>query len=123
MRRIALLILTALLLTGCSGGSDDAKDGGKKDDEASSSATPTATGPACADIWKVGATLPEDYESCVQDGAIAPQEVYECTDDTKLVAFNDSMYAVTGGKILQPKVQPFQDTEEYGTVYSDCTGE
>ncbi len=123
MRRLALLILTALLLTGCNGGgSDDAKDGGKTDDT-TTNATPKPTGPACDDIWKAGETLPADYKSCVQGGAIAEQEVYECTDDTLLVAFNDSMYAVTGGKIVQPEIQPFQDTEEYGKVYSDCTGE
>lgn len=121
MRRLAILILTALLLTGCTGGSD-AKDGDKKDG-GTSSATPKPTGPACDSIWKAGETLPETYKSCVLDGAIATQEVYECKDDTKLVAFNDSMYAITGGKILQPEIQPFQDTEEYGKVYAECTGE
>lgn len=122
MRRLAVAALTVFLLAGCNGGSDDAKDGGKKDGE-SSSATPKPAGSDCADIWKAGETLPDDYTSCILDGAAAVQEVYECTDGTKLVAFNDSMYAITGGKILKPKVQPFQDTEEYGKAYSACTGE
>ena len=121
MRRLAPVILTVLLLTGCDGGSQD-KAGGKTDGP-TSSATPRPTGPACDGIWKAGETLPEDYTSCVLDGAIAVQEVYECKDDTLLVAFNDSMYAVTGGKILEPEIQPFQDTEEYGKVYAECTGE
>lgn len=121
MRRIALIALTTLLLTGCTGGSDDS-DGGKGGD-ATATATPKPTGPPCADIWKVGAKLPADYKSCVQDGAAAVQDVYECTDGTKLVAFNDAMYAVTGGQIEKPKVAPMQDTEEYGRVYSACTGE
>lgn len=121
MRRIALVTLTLLLLAGCNGKSDDPKDGDKKTD--GTSAAPVPKGPPCEDIWKAGETLPEDYDSCVLDGATAVQEVYKCLDGTKLVAFNDAMYAITGGKILQPKIQPFQDTPEYGTVYSDCTGE
>ncbi len=123
MRRIFPLVLTALLLTGCSGGSGGSDDADGGSDKPSASATPTPTGPSCADIWKAGETLPDDYTSCVQDGAAAAQEVYECTDGSKLVAFNDAMYAVTGGEIFEPDVQPFQDTEEYGKVYTDCTGE
>jgi len=130
MRRLACATLTVLLLAGCNGTSDGgSKDGGKdgskdgSEDGATASATPKPTGPSCADIWKAGAILPDDYTSCVLDGATAPQEVYKCLDGTKLVAFNDAMYAVTGGKILQPEIQPFQDTPEYGKAYSTCTGE
>lgn len=121
MRRFFPVALIALLLTaGCTGGSDksEGSDGGS-----TPSATSTPTGPPCADIWKAGETLPADYASCVEGGVTAEQEVYECTDGTKLVAFADTMYAVTGGEILKPKEQPFQDTEEYGATYSDCTGE
>ncbi len=125
MRRIVLAALTVLLLAGCNGSSDDkeGKDKAKDGVSASAKATPKPTGPPCGDVWQAGATLPEGYTSCVLDGASAPQEVYECLDGSKLVAFNDAMYAVTGGTILQPKVQPFQDTEDYGKVYAACTGE
>ncbi|GAA3531400.1 hypothetical protein GCM10022234_30660 [Aeromicrobium panaciterrae] len=125
MRRLALVTLTALLLTGCNGGGsdDDTKDGGKDAPTATASATPAPTGPTCADIWKPGATLPPDYTSCVQDGVEARQDVEKCTDGTELVVFMDQMYAVTGGKILAPKAQPFQDSDEFGKVYTDCTGE
>lgn len=126
MRRLALVTLTALLLAGCNGDGpgDDPKDG---DDNGTATATATAkpgvSGPSCADIWKPGATLPADYTSCVQDGVEGRQDVEECLDDTRLVVFMDQMYAVTGGKILAPKAQPFQDSDEFGKVYSDCTGE
>lgn len=123
MRRLALVTLTALLLAGCNGsGSDgDPKDGDKGKPTAST--TPVPSGPTCADIWKAGATLPKDYTTCVDGGAAARQDVEECLDGTKLVVFMDQMYAVTGGKILAPKAQPFQDSEEFGKVYSTCTGE
>jgi hypothetical protein len=123
MRRLTLIALTVLLLTGCNGGgSDDKPKDGDKDSPTASS-TPVPNGPTCDDIWKAGATLPKDYDSCVLNGAVAPQDVYKCTDGTKLIAFNESMYAVTGGKIQAPKVQPFQDTPDYGKVYTACTGE
>lgn len=125
MRRLALVTLTALLLTGCNGGGsdDDPKDGDKGTATPTATSEPAASGPSCADIWKPGATLPADYTTCVQDGVEARQDVDKCTDGTKLVVFMDQMYAVTGGKILAPKAQPFQDSEEFGRVYSDCTGE
>lgn len=123
MRRLALVTLTVLLLTGCNGnGSDGDPKGGDKG-TATASTTPGPSGPTCADIWKAGATLPADYTTCVDDGAAARQDVEECLDGTKLVVFMDQMYALTGGKILAPKAQPFQDSEEFGTVYSECTGE
>ena len=85
--------------------------------------TSAPKGPDCADIWKSGATLPDDYTQCVEDGAYGTQEVTKCQDGTKLVAYADAYYAVTGGPISKPDVAPMQDTEEYGKAYSACTGE
>ena len=126
MPRLALIAVTALvLLAGCN--SSDSK--GASDDHTTPSATPTTTtteapsGPACKDIWKAGATLPADYASCVEDGAYGSQDVTKCQDGTKLVVYFDAYYAVTGGTILKPKVAPLQDTEDFGKVYRDCTGE
>lgn len=47
----------------------------------------------------------------------------DCQDGSKLVVYADAYYAVTGGTITKPKVAPLQDSEEYGTVWADCTGE
>ena len=124
MPRLAILTVTALLLlAGCTSSDGGSGDGGK--DSAKPSATTTAppTGPDCASIWKDGATLPEDYTKCVDNGAYGTQDVFECQDGTKLVAYADSLYAVTGGRISKPKVAPMQDTPEYGKAYSACTGE
>lgn len=128
MPRLAIVTVTALLvLAGCT--SSDGKgdgDGGGGDDSAKPSATKTTAapkGPDCAEVWKNGATLPEDYTKCVEDGAYGLQDVTECQDGTKLVAYADAYFAVTGGKISQPDVAPMQDTEEFGTVYAACTGE
>jgi len=121
MPRLVLIALTAfLLVAGCSSDSDGASDKPKP--------TPTAesagpSGPACVGIWKAGATLPEDYESCVDGEALGSQDVTDCQDGTKLVVYADAYYAVTGGTITKPKVAPLQDSEEYGTVWADCTGE
>jgi hypothetical protein len=124
MPRFAILTVTALLLlAGCTS-SDGDGDGGK--DSAKPSATKTTaapTGPDCAGIWKAGATLPKDYTKCVNDGAYGEQDVTDCKDGTKLVAYADAYFAVTGGPISKPKVAPMQDTEEFGKVYSACTGE
>lgn len=125
MPRLAILTVTVLLLlAGCTSSDGGSDDGGK--DSAKPSATKTTakpTGPDCADIWKAGETLPEDYTKCIADGAYGEQDVTECQDGTKLVAYADAYYAVTGGRISKPKVAPMQDTEEFGKVYAACTGE
>ena len=128
MPRLVLLTVTTLfLLAGCTS-SDDKGDGGTGDgkDSAEPSATqttPPPTGPDCSGIWKNGATLPDDYTRCVDNGAYGPQDVVECQDGTKLVAYADVYYAITGGRISKPDVAPMQDTPEYGKAYSACTGE
>jgi hypothetical protein len=123
MPRLAILTVTAvLLLAGCtsSGDKGDAKDSSKP---SATKTTAAPTGPACAGIWKDGATLPKDYTKCVDNGAYGVQDVTECEDGTKLVAFSDTYFAVTGGPINKPKVAPMQDTPEYGKAYASCTGE
>jgi hypothetical protein len=133
MRRLLLVTATAtvLLLTGCTGDSDS-EPGSPDDSEPATSASPTSptsatsdapAGPDCDAIWQAGSTLPADYTTCVADGEEATQDVVECTDGSKLVVYLDSFYAVTGQEIVEPDVAPLQDTEEFGAVYSACTGE
>lgn len=127
MPRLAILTVTALLvLAGCTSSDGNGDGDGGGNDSAKPSATKTSaapTGPDCAEVWKNGATLPEDYTKCVEDGAYGVQDVTECEDGTKLVAYADAYFAVTGGPISKPDVAPMQDTEEFGTVYASCTGE
>lgn len=126
MPRLAILTLTALvLLGGCTSSDDKGGKGADKDtsEPSATKTTPAPTGPDCADIWKAGLTLPEDYTRCVQDGAYGLQDVTECRDGSTLVVFSDTMYAVTGSPISKPDVAPLQDTEEFGLAYTSCTGE
>ncbi|MRK01492.1 hypothetical protein GEV27_08160 [Aeromicrobium sp. S22] len=132
MRRLAILTATALLLAGCtSGGDDSSSDGARGGDTeteesgkpSATRTTPVPTGPDCADVWKAGATLPQDYEQCLQDGEPGPQDETPCLDGTTLVIFDDALYAVTGGRIVEPEASPLQDTEEFGAAFSACTGE
>lgn len=137
MRRFTLATVTALiLLAGCtSGGESDGPSGGESTGESTGSAasdepsasapatTEAPTGPDCDTVWQAGQVLPADYTSCVTDGVPGTQDVTECTDGSSLIVYLDSQYAVTGGEIVEPDVAPLQDTEEFGAVYSACTGE
>lgn len=132
MRRLTLATVTAiLLLAGCSSG--DGSDGaGDSDSDAtaapqssgSTSASPQVpSDPECDEVWKAGKTLPEDYTTCVEDGEPVEPDAVACTDGSSLVVHRDSLYAVTGGTIVEPDVAPLQDTEEFGEAYTTCTGE
>lgn len=127
MSRLALLTVTTLLaLAGCTGsGGGGSEDPGGSDGATSpsSSTTKPPTGPDCADVWKAGATLPKNYSACVTGGVRGAQEVTKCDDGSKLVAFADAYFAITGGRITKPDIAPMQDTPEYGKAYTACTGE
>jgi len=134
MIRLSLttVCLMTLLLAGCTtAGSEN--DGGSGADSSSTSDTGETGGaggdssapvsPPCDDVWKAGETLPDDYTACAAGSAAGPQDVTECLDGTQLIVFDDSVWAVTGDKVVQPDVSPVQDTEDYGAAYAECTGE
>ncbi len=126
MRRLTLISVILLLLAGChsSGGDQPTATGTATTSPPSTgtSGTPGPSGPSCADIWIDGATLPKDYTTCNTDGTTGAQDVTRCKDGTKLIAYSDAYYAITGGKISKPTVAPMQDTPEFGKVYAACTG-
>lgn len=126
MRRLLLVLTVAILgLAGCSSGSDD-DAGAKPSDSDTSSSSPSGKagpGPACADIWKAGATLPADYDTCYVNGTKAVQDVIECDDDTRLVVYDNEMFARTGTEIVRPKEAPLQDLPAYSKAYAACTAD
>ena len=106
-------VLSVVLLAGC--GSDDS--GNAAEDPGSDSSTPATPStpissdtapagpplPACGDIWKVGATLPESYIGCDQGGTQMPAETFECSSGQILVTYGDTYWAVLEGKVQQAK--------------------
>ena len=125
MHRLLLVLTVAILsLAGCSSGSDDGdKKPDASDPSSSASADSGGPGPACGDIWKAGATLPDDYDTCYVSGEKGVQDVVECEDDSRLVVYNNEMFARTGSKIVHPKQAPLQDLPVYSKAYTVCTGE
>lgn len=133
MSRLVPLLLVALLsLAACSSGDSNDADGpdavtpsasSSGSASASPSPTPVPTGPACDTVWSAGDVLPDDYEQCVEQGAVGVQDVVECEDGPPLVVFDDELYGRPGEEIMASKVSPVQDTEAYGEAYSECTGD
>lgn len=90
----AALVL-ALSLAACGGGSDGGKKGGGGGD----AADPEAGVPKCSEVWVEGATLPKDYEGCMNGGTTDVLVALDCEDGSKLTSYDDTYYAVLGGKI------------------------
>lgn len=86
-------VLLALALAGCGSGSD-------KPTKADQSTDTSDADPKCSEVWKVGATLPSDYEGqCTGDGTIEVSGVYDCEDGSKMSTFDDRYFAKLGGVI------------------------
>lgn len=128
-RLLAPVLVVLVLLAGCTsrGSEPDGDDASASTPSGTASSTPTPTpvptGPACDTVWSAGDVLPDDYEQCVEEGAAGVQDVVECTDGPPLVVFDDELYGRPGEKIRASDVSPVQDTEEFGALYSECTGE
>lgn len=73
--------------------------------------------PACDDVWKLGATLPADYDGCTwPDGAIESPVVYDCDSGIgKFTGYDDRFFALIGGKIGDAT-----DQDAYGKAYAEC---
>src|ERR1700712_5301057 len=123
LSRVTVALVSVLLLVGCHSSGSDGKPTATPTSTKTTSSTPGTHGPSCTDVWQDGATLPKDYTTCSDGNAAGAQDVTKCNDGTRLIAYSDLFYAVTGGKITKPKESPMQDTPAYGKVYSACTGE
>lgn len=114
----AALAATLLLLAGCG------------DESGSPSASPSESGPTidlggddipkCAEVWKVGATLPKDYAGC-NDGDTTVDLIYtECTDGSSMYVHHKAdgetkTHIAITGKAIQAWTES-ADT----AVYQEC---
>ena len=117
-RRLPVLLGTAALgvalaggLAGCGDGSSDSAS----DPTGTSTGTPSGTdaptdsdgsteaapdGPACADVWTDGGSLPGSYRGCVdQDGELVEPDALACSSGQRIISFDDRYYSVPGGVI------------------------
>lgn len=136
MRRLSFVIVSVLLLAGCSsGGSSDGPDEAEQSpgsavatDTPGASGSPAATskvptGPPCSSVWQEGKTLPADYEGCLDGDTPGEADVIDCSDGSQLITYADEFFARSGQEIMKPVDAPIQDTEDYSAAFSDCTGE
>lgn len=138
MRRLSFVIVSVVLLAGCSsgGGSDDASGPGTNGSDgatrspavtdspsAPGATSTTPTGPPCSSVWQEGKTLPADYAGCLDGDVPGEADVIDCEDGSRLITYANEFFARSGDKIIKPADAPLQDTEEYSTAFSACTGE
>lgn len=115
--QLSLVAASALVLVtaGC-GGSDSESSGGR------------GGLPGCKDVWKVGSTLPSDYDGCMSDPDTTELAVsVTCDDGSKFTTSGDRFFAKYGGKIAAgPNGADGSDDqaldEAYSKFYSACKG-
>ena len=145
---VASALAGALLLTGCG---DDTGDASSATDTASSSVdagspsasvetsepaepspseseivptestAPLPDWPACAEVWVGGATLPGDYQGCLDGETAVKAKNQYCEFGKKLVTYADQFWAVRGGKVNDAK-GPLKDSADYRDDLASCKG-
>ena len=143
-RVVSAVLLSLVLLGGCgdddgSSASDPGGSSGASDTPSTetsppaepspseSEMTPTETTealpdwPACGDVWVVDATLPGDYQGCLEDGTAVKAKNRYCEFGKKLVTYGDQFWAVRGGKVNDAN-GPLEASQDYRDDLSSCKG-
>lgn len=74
--------------------------------------------PACAQVWKDGATLPRDYEGCEGPTTTELGAGIDCWNSPGLMTYDDRFFALLGGEITEAPV----GSEAYDQAYDECVG-
>ncbi|RYB93014.1 hypothetical protein EUA93_00780 [Nocardioides oleivorans] len=86
------------------------------------SETPTEpAGPACAEVWVAGATLPANYNGC-QDAdkdKWVQAMVYHCSSGQRLVTYQRNFYAAKGEVITESRV-PLARDRKFQQILTTC---
>ena len=117
--RIALVLLSLVLVAGCGDGRDPKSDPSSSGAQPGASSKPSAEPgsefmppgaeetaaalPKCSEIWVAGQTLPADYAGCQTDsGGLDQGSKYVCTDGgADLIGHNEQFFARLGGPIQE----------------------
>ncbi len=79
-------------------------------------------GPDCSSVWKVGASLPGDYQGCVDAaGAWVEPQVIKCSVGNKIVRADPNLYGVPG-HLIRAANPTYEKNKEYQRVFLTCTG-
>jgi hypothetical protein len=78
-------------------------------------------GPACADVWVAGATLPAKYDGCqdAEKGKWVQAMVYHCSSGQRLVTYRTTFYAAKGEVVNESKV-PLRRNRDFQKVLASC---
>ncbi|MCW2735472.1 hypothetical protein [Nocardioides sp.] len=128
----ALTLVAGLGLTACG---EEGPDSAEEPSTSESPSTPTEepsetpteepaeelAGPACADVWVAGATLPERYDGCqdADKGKWVQAMVYHCSSGQRLVTYGTTFYAAKGEVVNESKV-PLRRNREFHKVLASC---
>jgi hypothetical protein len=113
MKTVFTAALLAISLAACGGGDED-----HTRHIAAVAASPFENWPKCSDVWRVGDTLPAEFEGCLNDaGAAVPLFEWSCDDGMVLVYVDEPpAFARLGGEIKAGNRQ----TEAFSTALDAC---
>jgi hypothetical protein len=82
---------------------------------------PEPRGPACADVWVAGATLPQKYSGCqdAEKEKWVQAMVYMCSSGQRLVTFGRTFYAAKG-EVITESATPLARNPEFKKVLASC---
>lgn len=125
---VALTVVVGLGLTACGEeGPDSAEEPSSSETTSTPSEEPTETpseepkGPACAEVWVAGATLPQKYTGCqdAEKDTYVQAMVYMCSSGQRLVTFGRTFYAAKGEVITESET-PLARNPEFKKVLASC---
>jgi hypothetical protein len=131
-RAVALTLVAGLGLTACGEDGPDSADEPSASESTSTPAeepseTPTEEaseepkGPACADVWVAGETLPTSYAGCQDADSDRWVEamVFRCSSGQRLVTYRRTFYAAKG-EVVNESETPLARDPQFQKVLASC---
>ena len=131
---LAALLLPLALLSACGDGSGSAAADPAGSDSPAATDTPSPTEPtaeatdsppstpawaACEEIWVADAKLPLRYKGCLEGDQAVEADNLSCSSGQRIVRYDDSFYAVAGGKIYEAS-GPLDKDKQYLKMVRAC---
>jgi len=106
---LGVVVIAAASLAGCGGDGDDSRYGPQS--------VWVRDASNCSEVWVDGATLPRNYEGCMDGKDFAVAVLVDCVGDDRFTTYDDRFHAFLGGTITEAS----PNSQEYLSAYSACT--
>jgi hypothetical protein len=119
MGRAGILVLLGLLGCALSGCGEETPSDPSASESTASPSSEVPEGPACAEVWVDGASIPGSYQGCLDADTWVAAKATRCDSGQVLVVYGDRFYGAKGATVNDVG-GPLDDSDQYRRAVRSC---